>query len=64
VTLPQRWTAPLFPLKAADFIARGVGKGPALGAAMRAAEAAWVEAGFPVGASALDAIAADAIGRK
>lgn len=45
--LPQRWTAPVFPLKAADFIARGVEKGPALGAAMRAAEAAWVEAGFP-----------------
>ena len=46
-TLPQRWTAPVFPLKAADFIARGVEKGPALGAAMRAAEAAWIAAEFP-----------------
>jgi poly(A) polymerase len=46
-TLPQRWAAPAFPLKAADFMARGIEKGPALGAAMRAAEAAWVDAGFP-----------------
>ncbi|HEX6217290.1 MAG TPA: CCA tRNA nucleotidyltransferase, partial [Vicinamibacterales bacterium] len=35
-TLPERWTAPVFPLKAADFLARGLAKGPALGAAMRA----------------------------
>jgi poly(A) polymerase len=46
-TLPQRWTAPAFPLKAADLLARGVEKGPALGAALRAAEAAWIMAGFP-----------------
>ncbi|MEI9803964.1 MAG: hypothetical protein WDN48_05215 [Pseudolabrys sp.] len=46
-TLPQRWTAPAFPLKAADFIKRGIDKGPALGEALRAAEAAWIAAGFP-----------------
>jgi poly(A) polymerase len=45
-TLPQRWTAPTFPLKAADFIARGVARGPALGAALRTAEEAWIAAGF------------------
>ena len=56
-TLPQRWTAPAFPLKAADFIARGVAKGPALGTAMRAAESAWVVAGFPMDATALARIA-------
>jgi poly(A) polymerase len=56
-TLPQRWTAPVFPLKAADFIKRGVEKGPALGAAMREAEAAWIAAGFPTGADALSEIA-------
>jgi tRNA nucleotidyltransferase/poly(A) polymerase len=50
-TLPSRWTAPRFPLKSADFMARGVPKGPALGAAMRAAEEAWIEAGFPSDAS-------------
>ena len=47
-TLPQRWTAPNFPLKAADFIRRGVPKGRALGAALRAAEQAWIAADFPL----------------
>jgi poly(A) polymerase len=56
-TLPQRWSAPAFPLKAADLMQRGVDKGPALGAAMRAAEDAWIAAGFPEGAAALAAIA-------
>ena len=56
-TLPQRWTAPVFPLKAVDFMKRGVEKGPALGASIRAAEDAWIVAGFPGEASALDEIA-------
>ena len=30
-SLPQRWSAPAFPLRAADFIARGVEKGPVAG---------------------------------
>jgi poly(A) polymerase len=55
-TLPQRWTAPAFPLKAADLIERGVGKGPALGAALRAAEEAWIAQGFPSEQSALAGI--------
>ncbi len=46
-TLPRRWTAPVFPLRAKDFIKRGVGKGPQLGAALRAAEDAWIAADFP-----------------
>lgn len=46
-TLPQRWTPPTFPIKAADFIARGIEKGPALGAAMREAQEAWIRADFP-----------------
>lgn len=62
-TLPQRWTPPVFPLKAADFMARGVEKGPALGAAMAAAEKAWLEAGFPADKVALDKIAGDAAHR-
>lgn len=57
VTLPQRWTPPVFPLKADDFMRRGIEKGPALGAALRAAEEAWIVAGFPDGAAALAAIA-------
>ena len=56
-TLPRRWSAPVFPLKAADFIKRGVAKGPALGEVLRAAEAAWIAAGFPDEQVALGKIA-------
>ncbi len=62
-TLPARWTAPVFPLKAADFTARGVPKGPSLGAALRSAEEAWIAAGFPADATAAAAIA-DAVAGK
>jgi poly(A) polymerase len=60
-TLPQRWTAPVFPLRAADFIARGVARGPQLGAAMRAAEEAWVAAGFPLEPQVIGRIADAAV---
>jgi poly(A) polymerase len=56
-TLPKRWTAPAFPLKAAQFIERGVPKGPRLGAALTAAEAEWIAADFPSDPAALAAIA-------
>lgn len=55
-SLPERWMPPAFPLKSADFIARGVKRGPALGAAMRAAEEAWIARGFPLMPEALSAI--------
>ncbi len=55
--LPQRWTVPAFPLKAADFIRRGIAAGPGLGAALRAAEEAWIAADFPTDAAAIEAIA-------
>ena len=55
--LPQRFTAPEFPLKAADFIKRGLAKGPPLGAALRAAEASWIAQGFPDDAGVLEKIA-------
>jgi len=51
----------VFPLKAADFIKRGVEKGPALGAALRAAEDAWIAAGFPGDKAALDRIVGAAV---
>jgi poly(A) polymerase len=60
-TTTKRWTAPVFPLKAADFIKRGLDKGPALGVALRAAEAAWIAAGFPDDVNALAAIADAAV---
>lgn len=56
-TLTERWMAPVFPLKAADFITRGVAKGPRLGEVMRAAEAAWIAADFPRDTAAVAAIA-------
>ena len=56
-TLPQRWSAPAFPLKGADFMARGVEKGPALGRALAAAEELWIAEGFPLDVDALTAIA-------
>jgi poly(A) polymerase len=58
--LPQRWMVPVFPLKAADFTQRGIAAGPALGAALRAAEEAWIAADFPGERSALEAIADEA----
>ena len=61
VALPERWTPPKFPLAAKDFLARGVEKGPALGRALEAAEAAWIAAGFPAAADRLAAIVHDAI---
>jgi poly(A) polymerase len=57
VALPERWAVPLFPLKAADFVRRGVAPGPALGAALHEAEEAWVAADFPTDEKALMAIA-------
>ena len=60
-TLPARWRAPAFPLKAADFIARGVPRGPRLGAALAAAEQAWVAAGFPMDKAMLATIADAAV---
>jgi poly(A) polymerase len=62
-TLPQRWSAPKFPLKAADFIARGMAEGPALGQALALAEDAWLAADFPLEEAALAAIADQAAAR-
>jgi poly(A) polymerase len=61
--LPERFTPPKFPLKAADFIARGVAEGPLLGHVLTLAEDAWLAADFPLDQSALDAIADQAAAR-
>jgi poly(A) polymerase len=63
-TLAQTWTAPAFPLKAADFIRRGIQAGPELGSALRAAEAAWIAADFPLDRDALETIANRAVQEK
>jgi poly(A) polymerase len=56
-TLPQRWRAPHFPLRASDFIARGIAEGPALGHVLTLAEDAWLAADFPLEPQVLSAIA-------
>jgi poly(A) polymerase len=64
VTRPHRFTLPVFPLRADDLLKRGVEKGPALGAALRAAEEAWIAADFPMDAAALQAIADKAAAQR
>jgi poly(A) polymerase len=61
--LPQRWTAPKFPLRAADFIARGMAEGPSLGHVLTLAEDAWLAADFPLEEAALASIADQAAAR-
>ncbi|HEY3890939.1 MAG TPA: CCA tRNA nucleotidyltransferase [Bradyrhizobium sp.] len=62
-TLPDRWRAPKFPLRAADFTARGIAEGPALGQVLTLAEDAWLAADFPLDRTAVSAIADQAVGR-
>ena len=62
-TLPARWSAPKFPLKAADFIGRGIAEGPLLGQVLALAEDAWLAADFPLEQGALIAIADQAVTR-
>jgi poly(A) polymerase len=61
--LPERWRAPKFPLKAADFIARGIAEGPTLGQILALAEDAWLAADFPLDETALSAIADQTVTR-
>ncbi|WP_291866263.1 CCA tRNA nucleotidyltransferase [Bradyrhizobium sp.] len=62
-TLPKRWSAPKFPLKAADFIARGIAQGPLLGQVLALAEDGWLAADFPLDEPAVEAIADQALAR-
>ena len=61
-TLPGRWSAPTFPLRAADFIARGMEKGRVLGSALARSEEMWIREGFPMERKALDRIVNEALG--
>jgi poly(A) polymerase len=63
VTLPERWKAPAFPLKAADFIERGVAKGPGLGHVIALAEDAWLAQDFPLEIDVLTVIADQTVAR-
>src|SRR6202163_4371396 len=61
--LPERWSVPKFPLKAADFNARGIADGPALGQVLKLAEDAWLAADFPLDEAALKTIADQTVSR-
>jgi poly(A) polymerase len=54
-SLPDRWPIPVFPLGGDDAIRQGIGRGPAVGAALKAVEAWWVENDFEPDESALRA---------
>jgi poly(A) polymerase len=62
-TLPQRWQAPKFPLKAADFMSRGIAEGPALGHVLARAEEAWLAADLPLDKTRLSLIADETVAR-
>jgi poly(A) polymerase len=62
-TLPRRWQAPKFPLKAADFIARGIAEGPALGHVLAQAEEVWLAADLPMQEAEISAIADQTVTR-
>jgi poly(A) polymerase len=61
--LPQRFAPPKFPLKAADFLSRGVAEGPALGHVLTVAEDAWLAADFPLEPAALASLADQTVAR-
>jgi poly(A) polymerase len=61
--LPLRFTPPKFPLRAADFVARGVAEGPQLGHVLTLAEDAWLAADFPLEPAMLASIADQAVAR-
>jgi poly(A) polymerase len=50
--LAARWSPPRMPFSGADVLALGIPAGPRIGRTLRAFEAWWIEAGFPVDASA------------
>jgi poly(A) polymerase len=60
VALPERWPVPTLPISASDLMARGIAKGPGLGAALRIAEATWIKADFPQDLTMIAAIADEA----
>ncbi len=62
-TLPDRWTAPAFPLKASDFVSRGIAEGPALGHVLGLAEDGWLAENFPMDAASLKTLADETVAR-
>ena len=61
-TLPSAGARRRSRLRAADFIARGMEKGPVLGSALARSEEMWIRDGFPMERKALDRIVNEALG--
>lgn len=55
----ESWRAPAFPLGGGDLVEMGMKEGPALGAALKELEDAWIQSGFTLVRGALLARAAD-----
>jgi hypothetical protein len=53
---------PVFPLKGADLIARGLAPGKKLGETLNALQKAWIRAGFPRDPAVLQALVENAAG--
>lgn len=53
--LPERWSAPRFPLGGDDAKAAGIAPGPAMGTALRAVEQAWIASDFTLDTAELRA---------
>jgi poly(A) polymerase len=61
LSLPDRWTAPKFPVGATDLMARGVDKGPRLGTMLADIERTWIAEGFPEDAKAIGRLIAQGL---
>lgn len=56
-----RAAAPVFPVRGADLLARGVPAGPGLGERLKRIEAAWIEAGLPDDPRRIDQLVASVL---
>ncbi|MEM9234055.1 MAG: CCA tRNA nucleotidyltransferase [Pseudomonadota bacterium] len=54
-------TKPVLPLKGADFVRRGLPKGPRIGAALKHFESRWIATGFPEDQETIDRLASEAV---
>jgi tRNA nucleotidyltransferase/poly(A) polymerase len=61
LTLPERWSPPACPIDGARLAAHGVRPGPAMGRLLKAAEAAWIAADFPLEPAAIDRLVSVAL---
>ncbi len=55
---------PQFPFSGAVLIARGIGEGRAVGEALKALEAEWIQAGFPTDPAHLDRLIEEAVRKR